>query len=308
MPESNQEGYLTLGWIINQSEQGLFLAVADEEIQQEIVKIYRRGTVEIYDYKQRPGAYSFRELNEWITSKPDIRTFLIVNLQLAMQNDADLQRLNFSRDMLENLGKNLVFCTTPYGDSQLVKEACDFYSYMKLRMEFHPYEEGEEEPEKEQMEGQSFSEKEWTKKEAKQKWKEACDLLVQARIKREKAQYEESEKLLLKAQEIVAGLLGPEHLEMAAIESGLAHVYREQGKYQKAEGFLKKALSIREKALGEEHPDTATSYNDIADIYSEQGRYQEAEVLCRKALLIKEKVLGENHADTSLCYSNLGKR
>ena len=39
MPDSNQEGYRTLGWIINKSEQGLFLVIAEEEIQQEIVGI-----------------------------------------------------------------------------------------------------------------------------------------------------------------------------------------------------------------------------------------------------------------------------
>ena len=42
MIESNQEGYQTLGWIINQSEQGLFLVIADEMMQEEIVRIYRQ--------------------------------------------------------------------------------------------------------------------------------------------------------------------------------------------------------------------------------------------------------------------------
>ena len=42
MMDSNQEGYRTLGWIINKSEQGLFLVIAEEEIQREIVEMYYR--------------------------------------------------------------------------------------------------------------------------------------------------------------------------------------------------------------------------------------------------------------------------
>ena len=36
MADSNQEGYQTLGWIVNKSEQGLFLVIVDESMQQEI--------------------------------------------------------------------------------------------------------------------------------------------------------------------------------------------------------------------------------------------------------------------------------
>ena len=41
MSRSEQEGYRTLGWIINRSEQGLFLVVADEVVQEDIVRDYR---------------------------------------------------------------------------------------------------------------------------------------------------------------------------------------------------------------------------------------------------------------------------
>ena len=66
MSESNQEGYQTLGWIINKSEYGLFLVIADEEMQNEIARVYRRGMVRIYDYKEHPKAYSFLDLKKWI--------------------------------------------------------------------------------------------------------------------------------------------------------------------------------------------------------------------------------------------------
>ena len=62
MEESNQDGYRTLGWIINESEQGLFLVVADELAQADIIDVYSRGTVKIYNYKEHPGSYSFLDL------------------------------------------------------------------------------------------------------------------------------------------------------------------------------------------------------------------------------------------------------
>ena len=76
MAESNQEGYRTLGWIVNKSEQGLYLVVADEPVQKEIVEIYRRGTVEIYDYKRYPGAYSFPVLQKWVAGLPMFTSML----------------------------------------------------------------------------------------------------------------------------------------------------------------------------------------------------------------------------------------
>ena len=45
MSEKNQEGYQALGWIINQSEYGLFLVAAEEPIQREIADVYRGGRI-----------------------------------------------------------------------------------------------------------------------------------------------------------------------------------------------------------------------------------------------------------------------
>lgn len=77
MLESRQEGYRTLGWIVNKSEQGIYPAVADEEMQGEIVRIYRQGAVGVYDYMRHPGAYSFRNLQEWVSGLPEIKTFFL---------------------------------------------------------------------------------------------------------------------------------------------------------------------------------------------------------------------------------------
>ena len=140
MSNRNQENYRTLGWIINESEEGFFLVIAEENVQKEILEIYKEGTVGIYDYKQNPGYYSFHKIREYIENNSDIKTHFITNFQFAVQTEDDLKRLNFSRDMLAALGKNLIFITTPYGDELLAKGAYDFYSFIKMRVVFESYE------------------------------------------------------------------------------------------------------------------------------------------------------------------------
>ena len=304
MMDSNQEGYRTLGWIINKSEQGLFLVIAEEEIQREIVEIYRQGTVEIYDYRRHPGAYAVRQLQEWVARFPETRVFLVANFHLALQDGESIKRLNFSRDMLEALGRNLIFLVTPYADNQLARGAYDFYSFLKLRITFHGYQQ-ETERQLPVTEDIPTEESGWGAEDARQKMAEAYALMEQAKDERAKAQYEESEKLLLQAREIKQNLLGEEHLELAQIDYELADVYERRGKYRQAEELDKKSLRIRERELGEEHPDTLASYNNLAGVYERQEKYLEAEELYEKALKISKEVLGEEHPSIATSYNNL---
>jgi len=273
MAESNQEGYQTLEWIINKSESGLFLVVADRAMQQEIVSFFRQGEIGIYDYKEYPYGYSFQNLERWLDSQPEIQTFLIVNFQLAVQKGEDLKRLNFSRDMLAGLGKNLIFFTTQSGDDRLAVSAYDFYSFIKIRVIFRGYtEERNVEIQSSDDRNDFIQKREVTPKEAREKIKETYDLLKQAEEAELRAEYRESEKLLLKAKAIREALLGTEHLETARVYQRLAIIYGCQELYKQAEKFGVKALKIYEKVLGESHPDTADSYNNLANLYREQGK------------------------------------
>ena len=305
MREHDQEGYQTLGWIINKSEQGLYLVVADEDTQKEIVDIYRRGAVKVYDYKRHPGAYSFRDLQEWADREPETQIFMVVNFHLAIQNEDGLKRLNFSRDMLEGLWKKFYFFVTPYGDDRLATKAYDFYSFVKLRIIFHNDETEEKEKELLSVTEKLSKEKKWKPEEAKQKFAEAYDFIEQAKEEQDKAHYNESVRLLQKAQEIKENLLGPQHLEIAGVQQLLADVYKYQGKYKEAELLYQESLQIRKKILEEEHPDTVLIYNNLAYVYQEQGKYNKAEELYQKSLQISKEILGEEHPNTATIYNNL---
>jgi len=308
MSKQNQEGYQTLGWIINKSEYGLFLVVADEPIQREIAEIYRGGMIGVYDYKRYPGEYSFQVLEDWIHSSVNIQTFFIVNFQLAIQSERDLGRLNFSRDMLAGLGKNLIFFTTEYGDDKLAVGAYDFYSFIRIRIIFHNYVLEDKirnlklTLEKESEQGEEAKE---SRETVKQKLSEAYSLVQEAEENNDKADYYGGIKLLLKAREIYEKILGPEHLETASVYCELAYAYEKQYAWKEAEELCHKALEIRKKILGEDHPDVARCYDILACIYEGQGRYEEAEKLGRQALFMSETLLGSMHPYTTECSNDL---
>ena len=306
MRESNEEGYRTLGWIINKSEQGLYLVVADEEIQQEIVRFYRRGAVEIFNYRNTPGTYSFRDLQEWVSRLPETQVFMVVNFHLAIQDEESLKRLNFSRDMIEGMGKNFIFLVTPYGDDRLATGAYDFYSFIKMRISFHNYEmEHEKGLDLLSVYEGEMDESEWESEEIKKKRAEADALMERAQVEYDRAHYAESEKLFLEARKIKGKLFGSDHLEMAVIYNELALAYEGQGRYKEAEDLYEKALSINENVLEKKHPSTAISYNNLAGVYVKQGKYREAEELFEKALRISKEILGEEHPSTAASYNNL---
>ena len=306
MAESNQEGYQTIGWIINKSEEGLFLVIANEDTQQEIAGIYGEGMVGVYDYKKHPANYSFKELYHWIVTLPGVQTFFILTFQFAVQNEEDLRRLNFSRDMLANLKKNLIFVTTPYGDDKLSTGAYDFYSFIKLRIQFEDQKpERIEETQIITEEPADFPEKELSAEEKRQVLDWAMERAKQAMEAYAEAKYPDSIRLWPKVIKIHENILGSEHPVTAISYNNLAGVYIAQGAYEKAEELYRKALRIREEVLGENHPSTATSYNNLAGVYEDQGAYEKAEELYQKALRIDEEVLGKDHPTTIIIRNNL---
>lgn len=195
---------------------------------------------------------------------------VIFNFHLAVQNEESIKRLNFSRDMIEELGKNFIFLVTPDGDDRLAAGAYDFYSFVKLRIVFHEYERKCEKADKllsvADIDGKD---REWDAKELKQKLAEAYVLMEQAKEEKNKAHYYESESLLLKARQIKEKALGTEHLEIAEIDYELARVYEKQGKYEISLTYSYKAFEILVSILGNNHPNTQIVYENLKGIYTE---------------------------------------
>ena len=283
MSESNRESYQTLEWAVTKSETGLFLVIADEEIQEEIVETDRESAVKIFDYRQYPEVYSFQMLAEWMGNYPESGTFFFVNFQFALRGDQDFKRLNFSRDMLARLDKNLFFLTTPYGDDRLVSRACDFYSFIRMRIIFPDHGTGGADLDSSLLKSGLFSPE--------------CD--------RRRISVSAYMSILLQKQNEVKEQVGPKHPDMAVVQHELAAVYGNLGHYREAEECCQKALVLRLEIYGEWHPVTARSYEQMADLYALQGKYEEAETTYRRALSIYEETLGKAHSDTAVCCKSL---
>ena len=283
MSESNRESYQTLEWAVTKSETGLFLVIADEEIQEEIVETYRESAVKIFDYRQYPEVYSYQILAELMGNYPESGTFFFVNFQFALRGDQDFKRLNFSRDMLARLDKNLFFLTTPYGDDRLVSRACDFYSFIRMRIIFPDHGTGSADLDSSLLKSGLFSPECYRRR-----------ISVSAYM-----------SILLQKQNEVKEQVGPKHPDMAVVQHELAAVYGNLGHYREAEECCQKALVLRLDIYGKQHPVTARSYEQMADLYALQGKYEEAETTYRRELSIYEETLGKAHSGTAVCYKKL---
>lgn len=286
MAEDKKDGYGTLEWIISQSEEGMFLAVAGEPRQKEIMAYFADRPVGIYDCMQHSGTYMFRDLKEWGDSLEEMKTLLILNFQYAMQHEEDYKRLNFSRDMLAGLRKNLIFFTTAGGDDSLASKACDFYSFLKMRILFDDDREkptgidwklGERQRnvQKEIIPDYGARHMDWDleiEEPGLVRRRIEC-LIERAQETRKRYLYYYAEMYLLTAQEHGKNLFGPEHPETARIYHMLGEIYEDIEKYDKAEELYKQALRIREDVLGKEHPDAEETRKCIMRIYEKQGIY-----------------------------------
>ncbi|MDR2897356.1 MAG: tetratricopeptide repeat protein [Spirochaetaceae bacterium] len=305
MNNLNADSYKDLDWVLSDSDRGFYFVIAPAAIQGEIAEPYRELAA-VYDYKKERGRYSFNTLESWIQHHAFEKTLFLLNFDLAIQEEADIKRLNMSRDMLAHLNKNCIFFVTQYTDDKLAKGALDFYSFIKLRIHFEDdspviHEKPLIIPDK--STGVDY-EVDFTK--SKQNLLANAIMLMNKAEKAENEfRYTDALTYLHKALEIQEKLLGKENPDPAATYHNIALVYDSMGEYRMALEWYNKSLAIREKVLGKEHPFTAATYNNIATVYSHMGEYPKALEWYNKALAILEKVLGKEHPDTAATYNNI---
>ena len=310
MSLQNIEGYKSIAWILDYSAEGIFLLIASEKAQAEVVERYRASNAAVLDCKVGMGAYSFEALENFVEGNVEAEAFFLLNFHLAVQSDGDIARLNFSRDMITRLQKNMFFCVTQTIDDRLAKTAHDFYSYVKLRVffqeEFELFDEKEFaapsidlNSQEDEVESVDFSQ------DPKELFTYTTSLLEKAEQFCDEHRYEKALEYYKKVLEIYERVLGIEHPNTATTHNSIAALHGSMGEYEKAFEYYKKALEILEKVLGAEHPDTATTYNDIANLNRAIGEYEKAFEYYKKALEISEKVLGAEHPFTAAIYSNI---
>ncbi|MCR4935064.1 MAG: tetratricopeptide repeat protein [Oscillospiraceae bacterium] len=306
--------YESLGWVLEKSEAGFYLLVASPRMQAHVVKHYLGPGVAALDFlsEKRQGYYFTAVASLLAELPPETRTVFFLNFQAVLFEDDDLKRLNFSRDMLSRLRKNLIFCVTPAGQDRIIRGALDFQSFVELTFSFE-----DELPETDTVihlertrwlpQDQSTGvtvQIDWTWPKARLLAR-AISLNNEARTFRSENRFSDARELLQNAVRIREELLGPEHLETASLYHNLAVVNKFIGSYDKALEYDQKALHIREKILGKDHTQTANIYSQLASIYKELHNYPKALEFHLRALECRERVLGPSHPDTIRSYNSL---
>ena len=304
----NISAYQTIGWILNHSGSGFFSLIASETMQSRVVSLYNNSNIAVYDYLHQQKEYTFQELEKWISSQPDKSAYFLLNFQRAIFQDQILSRLNFSRDLLRKLDKNLIFCMTKNADDLLNRKAYDFYSYIKLAVVFQ--DEFVKTPEKQifddiitdyRHEGESSGPLDIGPYE---QWPEekqlayAISLSNQAEVFIQECRYSDARHLLETVLSIRTAIWGSEHPSTATAYNNIAGVYKAQGDYAKALEYFQKDLVICEKVLGTEHPNTGTTYSNIAGVFLALGEYKKADMYYKRALAVFEAKLGTQHPST----------
>ncbi|MCL1816889.1 MAG: tetratricopeptide repeat protein [Clostridiales bacterium] len=311
MSNINSDSYQTVDWILNRSEYGFYFLIASANMQRKAVERYYNSSMVVYDYAKYQKSYSFVVVDDFIKANPGAKTYFLLNFQLAIQEDGERQKLNFSRDMLASLEKNIIFCITPNADDVLAGSAFDFYSYIKLRVFF----EDESEKRVEEQFSANISvdlstgltgEIEIDFSASKMELlTQAIALMNQAERLLKEHRYSDALALLWEALKIREPILGSQHPNTANTYQAIGDAYYGTAKYQEAQEWYGKALAIREKVLGKEHPDTAITYSSIANVYDNQEDYPKALELFEKALAIFERIPGKEQLDTADIYNNI---
>ena len=318
MKTDNSYSYYCLGNILNNADDGFYLLIASPAMQSEVIEHYSSTPVAVEDCTQWDGEYSIKYIEKFVSGNPEASAYFFKNFQsLFFQKDKRenaVKRFNFSRDMLNSMGKVFVFCLTQEADDFLSKNAYDFYSYVRLTMTFE-----DSIPEKEIskevfLEADKITDRstgENTDISIDYSWSKEKLLALAVTLRNrgnrlvEEYKLSDGEKILNYALEIREKLLGLDNPDTANVYEDLSIVYDKQGYYGKALKAAEKALIIKENTLGKENPLTADAYSNIAGVYDDMGEYEKALEFYNKALGIVKKQLGENHPSTATTYNNI---
>ncbi|MCB9755606.1 MAG: tetratricopeptide repeat protein [Myxococcales bacterium] len=98
------------------------------------------------------------------------------------------------------------------------------------------------------------------------------------------AQAERALEHYQRARALLETLLGPEHKNIAAIQTGVAGLLRRRGELEEAAAMYRAATELLERALGPEHHELALPLAGLARVALDRGRPREAIPLLERAI------------------------
>ena len=313
MSFDNRDAYSEIEMLVEYPVEGFDFVIASEPQQEEVIAHYSDSKdIAIYDYKKHHGSYYFSNLDKFINAHPHAKIYFLQNFHLSIRDGDDIQRLNFSRDMLARLGKAIIFLMTQRVDDFIAIHAIDFYSFVRPRIHFQeeatpPEALGDYGPiaidpglDADDVEQADFAQPRGLLHA------EAVSLSNTALRLASEYRYRDALPMFVQASKISERLFGMGHPRTADVYNNIAKVFSATGNYSKSLEWHRKAFEIFEKALGEVHQATAESCNNIGEVYRLGEEFETALEWHNKAMAIREKALGREHPVTANSYNNTG--
>ena len=307
----NITSYESLSWVIDYSDDGLFLVTASARMQQEIARHYSDSPVAIFDYSREERPFRAGSFSRLLEREPGKRAYFFLNFQLAIPGQEDVERFNFCRDILARERLNLVFFVNEEAHRRLNRGAMDLYSYIRLFMPFTDELPDEPEPSMpseavyDRSTGVTLPEPDFSQPRNRL-LTQAIAYSNQGNLCRSEGRYRDAVSFYEAALVIRERLLGDRHPDTAESLNQLGMSFYDLGQYEKARSAYQRALDVWRDTLGESNPSTAAAWNNLASVYDHMGDKPKALEFYRKSLEVKEKVLGTEHPDTAITYNNLG--
>jgi tetratricopeptide (TPR) repeat protein len=98
--------------------------------------------------------------------------------------------------------------------------------------------------------------------------------------------YAETQRMLLRALDLIEQRMGPDHPMLIRTLNNLAALAKREGRLDECGAHLRRAMSIAEKYLGTDHPIYAAVLASYADYLRRQGDKSEAKVMMARSVQI----------------------
>lgn len=108
---------------------------------------------------------------------------------------------------------------------------------------------------------------------------------------RQLGKYTEARESLQVCRQILIGLYGIEHPDVAHVQTHLAVMYREEGRWEEAERLLSHSAEILEKTLGPAHPSLVNVLFQLAQLPLLQYQLQKSTAIRQRIIRIREAQL-----------------
>lgn len=119
--------------------------------------------------------------------------------------------------------------------------------------------------------------------------------------------YQDALANFLRARDIWADQLGPDHSYVTATTSNVAQIYYELGRNEESEAMYLELIELERRTLDADDPRRAYALNNLGMVYHAIGQLEKAEAFLSEAQDLRIRTLGERHDFVLDGHINIGR-